>query len=342
MPTADRSARPGPATLAHLIWEVVLLVLAILATVLAVAQGHFFSTGGVWPQLAITGLLAAGLALSLRTGTPNLAVASVASLAQLVYVLLVNEDLPPVLAGVLAVLAAFGLGAVLAAITGLTGLPGWAVSLGGVAVANIVAFAQGGNIAALHAGFLKPPILDAFAALFVIGSVAGGALWLLPAIRALLSPGDDPPDRPAPLGRRLLRALVGLGGSSLLAGVAGVLLAGYTGAAGFTGDSTQLLAAFGAVLLGGVSLAGRGGGVAGTALGAYLLSVVAFAAAMHGGPFWLRTALPAMLALLLGLFAGWLLDRFDTRPVAPATPAAVPGPAGHLLQPHPPGAPPAR
>jgi ribose transport system permease protein len=318
----DRYPRPGRAALAHLIWEAVLLVLAVLATIVAVVQGHFFSASGMWPQFAVTGLLAAGLALSLRTGTPNLAVASVAALAQLVYVLLVNEDLPPVAAGALAVLAASALGAVLAAITGLTGLPAWAVSLAGIAIANVVGYARGGNITPLHAGFVKPAILDVFAVLFVLGSLAGGVLWLLPPVRALLGPGGDPPDRPVPPPRRLLRALVGLGGSSLLAGLAGVLLAGYTGASGFGGDTTQLLTALAAVLLGGMSLAGRGGGVAGTVLGAYLLSVVAFAAAVHGGPFWLRTALPATVALVLGLFASWVLDRVSVRIPAPPAPVA--------------------
>jgi hypothetical protein len=192
----------------------------------------------------------------------------------------------------------------LAAITGLTDLPAWAVSVGGIAIANVIAFARGGTVAALHSGFIRPAIVDVFAALFVAGSVAGGALWLLPAVRALLSPGVA-----APLGPRMLRALVGLGGSSLLAGIAGVLLGGYTGAAGFTADNPQLLVAFGAVLLGGMSLVGNGGGVAGTALGAYLLAVVAYAAAVHGGPYWLRTALPVAVAMLIGLFASALLDR---------------------------------
>jgi ribose/xylose/arabinose/galactoside ABC-type transport system permease subunit len=305
----DRPGRPGSALLAHVAWEAVLLVLAIAATGVAIAQGHFFAASGLWPQLAIDGLVAAGFALSLRTGTPNLAVAATASLAQLVYVLVANHNTPAVLAGVVAVLAAVGLGLALALVTGLTGLPAWAVSLAGIAVMQVVGFGQAGNIQALRNGLVKAPILDVFAVLFILGSVAGGALWTVPALRAALGPAGDPPGQQPPLARRLTRALAGFGGSSLLAGVSGVLLAGYVGAAGFTGDQTLLLLAVGAVLLGGVSLTGRGGGIAGTFLGVYILVVVEFIAAIHGGPLWLRRALPEMLAILLGLLAGGLLER---------------------------------
>ncbi|HKS98508.1 MAG TPA: hypothetical protein VJT31_03170 [Rugosimonospora sp.] len=290
----------------HLVWEAVLFVLAVVATAVAVAQGHFFAASGPWPQVALTGFVATGLALSLRTGTPNLAVSAMATLAQLVYVLVVNRNLPPAFAALLAVLAVVVLGLVLAVIVGLTGLPAWAVSLAGIAVGDTVAFARGANVEALHRGLLGPSILDIFAVLFIVGSVAGGVLWLAPGVRSRLSPGEA---RPAGLDRRLLRAVVGLGGSSLLAGTGGVLLAGYLGSSGFTSDFVALLSTVGAVLLGGASLAGRGGGIAGTALGVYLMSVVGFAAAGHGGPLWLRSLLPSLLAILLGLLAGWLIDR---------------------------------
>src|SRR5205823_4061412 len=140
--------RVAPARLA---WEAVLLVLALVATAFAAAQGHFFTADGLWPQLAVTALLASALALSLRAGTPNLAFVAVATLAQLLYVLLVDVEVPPVAAAAVAVLAVALLGALLALLTALTGLPAWAVSLAGVAIASLVGLA-GGNARSLHAG----------------------------------------------------------------------------------------------------------------------------------------------------------------------------------------------
>lgn len=311
-PAARRSAtRPRP----QLVREAVLLVLGVAVTATAVARGHFFAGGSVAPQVALDGFTAAGLALSLRTGTPNLAVASMASLAQLVFVLLSNQGIAAVAAAGVAVAVASGVGATLGGAVALTGLPAWAVSLCGIAVANVVAYAVGGNTDALGTGTFGTLTLTVAAVVFVAGSLAGGVLWRLPAVRARLSPGAVDTRTPLP------RALVGLGGSSALAAVSGVLLAGYTGAAGFTADPAALVTALGAVLLGGVGLNGRRGGVAGTALGVYLLAVISFAGATQGDPYWVRVALPAMFALLVGLFANRVAgSRHAASPVGPHGP----------------------
>ncbi len=283
----------------RLVWEAILLVLAVVVTAIAVAQGHFFAAGGMWPQFAADGLMAAGLALSLRTGTPNLAVAAIASLAQLVYVLLVDQRVPAAGAGAVALLAALALGSAMALVVRLAAVPAWAVSFAGIAIVEVVAYSQAATVPALPAGTPGPALFEVAAALFALGSVAGGLLWLRPAVRGAIGPTAPGP----------VRALVGLGGSSLLAGVAGLLLAGYTGMAGFVGDETVLLLVFGAVVLGGVSVRGQGGGIAGTVLGVYLLVAVEYAGAVHGGPLWLRRALPDTLAIVVGLLAGALLSR---------------------------------
>jgi ribose/xylose/arabinose/galactoside ABC-type transport system permease subunit len=301
------------SVLAHLVWEGVLLVAALVVTMLGVAEGHVFTGPGPWSQVAIVGMLAAGLALSLRTGTPNLAVASIASVSGLLYAVLITDGWPIAPAALLAVLAALGFGAVLAVLVGLTGAPAWAVSLGGVAVASTIGLANGLMPRYIPQGLITNGWLTGFAALFVVGSVAGGALWLVPGVRAgLRAPAVNGAPAPA-VGRRLLAALVGLGGSSLLAGLAGVLGTGRLTVAVFTGTDSSLLFALGAVLLGGVSLTGRGGGVAGTALGAYLLVIVRQVLLVDGDRSWAAMALPATVAVLLGLVVSRVLDLFGTR-----------------------------
>jgi ribose/xylose/arabinose/galactoside ABC-type transport system permease subunit len=325
------------SVLPHVVWEGVLLVFALVATALSVAQGHLFHGSGPWPQLAVYGTLAAGLALSLRTRTPNLAVASIASLSGVVYAVLLHADWPLGLAAAVAVLTALGFGLVLAVIVGLTGAPAWAVSLGGVALASTIGLANGVTLRPILDGAISPEWLTAFAALFVVGSLAGGALWLVPAVgsglRATAIEGEPAPG----IGRRLLAALVGLGGSSLLAGLAGVLEAGRLTSVVFTSSQGDLLFALGAVLLGGVSLTGRGGGIAGTVLAAYLLVTVQFLLIYDGDPGWAAKFLPLTVAILLGVLVSRLLDRFAARSGPPsATPAPtpyLPGGYPHLAYP---------
>jgi ribose/xylose/arabinose/galactoside ABC-type transport system permease subunit len=303
--------------LAHAAWEGVLLLFALVVTVLAVADGHLFQGSAVWSQLAALGILAAGLGLSLRTGTPNLAVASIASLAGVLYARLLADGVSSVPAMIVTVLAALVAGLVLALVTGLTGAPAWAVTLGGVALAGTVGIASGVTPKILPVGTLSTGMFTVFAAVFVIGSVGGGVLWLVPGIRGALGTTTED-GRPAGLGRRLVAALVGLGGSSLLAGLAGVLYAGWVGAAAFNSTQLQLLIALGAVLLGGVSLTGRGGGIAGTALAVYLLVVLNVLAVLKGVPVWAGVYLPATLAIFVGVLVSRLIDWIGTLGRQPA------------------------
>jgi ribose/xylose/arabinose/galactoside ABC-type transport system permease subunit len=307
--------------LAHLVWEGVLVLLALAVTVLGIA-GHVFIGQLMWPQLATVGVLAAGLALSLRTGTPNLAVASIAELASVLYVLSINRGSSAALAAVLAILGAFALGVVLALVTGLTGAPAWAVSLGGVAIASTIGLANAGppRIAPLGTE-LTVTWFAIVAVLFLVGSVAAGLLWLIPGLRNLRATADD--GSTVGVARRLVAALIGLGVSSLLAGVVGVLTVARFSLGAFTGNQLPLLIALGAVLLGGASLTGRGGGIAGTALSVYLVVTVTALAIVHSGRLWTVMALPATVAIIIGIPVSRLLDWIGARPAAAATPPAL-------------------
>ena len=100
---------------------------------------------------------------------------------------------------------------------------------------------------------------------FVLVSVTEGVLFLLPAVRRFLGAnrtGANPAQwRPA----RIVGAVIGLGGSSLLAGLVGIALVEVSRFASPAVDGSRLLLAVGTALLGGVGVYGCRGGALGTA-----------------------------------------------------------------------------
>ncbi|MDG6109704.1 hypothetical protein Daura_26075 [Dactylosporangium aurantiacum] len=322
-------AKPLRELAPHLVWEAVLLLAAAgVVAGLYNVNAAVFTRGQVWAGIAILGFAACGLALSLRTATPNLAIAPVAVLAGWVFVTRVNDGASVAVAFLLAVLAAAGVGLVLALIVGLTALPAWAVTLGGgFIVSAAVLDATGARIEPLTRAARTTTGFGVWAAVFAVVSIGGAVLFAVPAVRRLLTAnrpvagGDDPARwRPA----KLVGALVGVTGSAVLAGVSGVLSARLTGGAMFT-DSGQLPYALAAVLLGGVSVFGRRAGVFGVVLAVVVIDGVRRWQALEGvgaAPALLTTGILAVV----GLLVVWLLELVGRR-VAPLSAVAFPGAA---------------
>jgi ribose/xylose/arabinose/galactoside ABC-type transport system permease subunit len=329
----------------HLIWEAVLLVLVVVVTAITAARTPLFEGDAIWWSLAAMGLLASGLALSLRTGTPNLAVGSIAALSAGLYAVLVNEaDLAPVVAALLALVGVLLLGGLLGLVAGLVSVPAWAVSLGGLAVAQAVAFAViedptgvvlQDEIPGLHraAGWF---------AVFVVLSLGGAALFAVPAVRRFFGArAGTGPGRFS--GARLVGALVGFVGSSALAGMAGIALVTqlqFYSPASF--GLFLLLLPLAAVLIGGVSAFGGRGGIAGTVLGVALVVVlwrwIDIELALADVDRWLNQSvawLVAGLVILAGLGVSRLLEA-----LAPVPPPAPPVPTSPRPSPWAPPGPP--
>lgn len=309
-PAAPYAAAPRPrraaGLVAHLGWEVLLLLLAAVALISILVQAGGDALGpGLWTGMAATGLLAAGFALSLRTGTPNLAVGAQAALGGVVYAGLAQSDWPPVLAGTTAVLLMLVLGLLLGTLTGLTSAPAWAVSLGGLALAQSIAIGLADS-----RGVILPDGPDAavtgwlWLAVFVLGSLAGGALFLVPGVRRALGVGNTAPGfQPS----RLLGALTGFGGSGVLAALSGIVLVGRLGGAFPDGD--RLVIAVAAAVLGGVSVFTFRGGVAGTLFATVFLVLAEHALRLSDLPLWLAFSLVPALAILFGVLLGLALDK---------------------------------
>jgi len=308
-------APPAPRRSAGLIvqfgWEGLLLALLMgtAGLVLALTRAEF--NGFMIWQIASLGFLAAGFALSLRTGTPNLAVGAFAALAGWIYARLVTEDMVPAVAGLVAVSIVLGAGALLGALTGLLSAPGWAMGLVGLAAgqAAIVAFAGEQGFALTRGGLPETTAGVIWLVAFVVVSVTEGVLFLLPAVRRFLGAnrtGANPAEwRPA----RIVGAVIGLGGSSLLAGLSGIALVEVTRFSTPGLDSSRLLLAVGAALLGGVGVYGCRGGALGTAFATGIITLSTMALAVTNGPRWILLAL-AGAAILIGVAYSRVLEAY--------------------------------
>lgn len=293
--------------LARAIWEGVLLLLLLVVVVLALSNGLVFSHGGPWAEVALTGLLASALVLSLRTGTVNLAAPAIATLAGILYAVLLSNGWSLILAAAVTVLVMLLGGLVLGAVVGLSGAPAWALTLGAAAVVTAIAIANGSEVRIITNGRISTGWMTVIAVAFMVCSVAGGIVWLIPLVRNGLSAGPE-----QGTGQRLVAALVGIGGSTMIAALAGVVEAAWVTAADATSIYLNLYAALGAALLAGSSLIGRGGPIAGTVLAVLSLVILHRLLVIWEAPAWLASTLPAGLAILVGVLVGRLLDWVGT------------------------------
>jgi len=334
VPGMTAPVRPIKELLPHLVWEAVLLLAVAGITIgLLNTNSEVFSRGAPWASFAVLGFAATGLALSLRTATPNLAIGQIATLSAWIYV---NQS-----SVALAILAAAGVGLVLALLVGLTALPAWAVTLtAGFAVQAVLIADSDGRTAPLRleAGAGRPSF-GLWAVAFVVLSLLGAALFAIPRVRTLLSAARPAGGEAGAFGgAKLLGAAVGLLGSAVLAGAAGILQARYVQSAS-PADSGLLPYALAAVLLGGVSVFGRRAGLAGVVLGVAAVDFTRRWALLERAET--ATVLLIVAAYgLVGLLVGWLIELIGRRVSPLAGPApALGGPPGFPAAGLPAGAP---
>ena len=307
MPTASAPIRDRLAV--HLIWEGVLLVIAGVLVGVALASTPEAHLADIIRPVGYIGLIAAGLALSLRIGTPNLAVGSIATATGVLGAHLVATSGWSLWA---AMTAAVAIAAVAGLVTGLIvaglSVPAWAATL---AVAILVQAAalgiSGSEPVVLHVTGTYPYAL--WLAAFAVISVGGGALWLVPGVRATFSATRNAgePGRWAGL-QAGLGAVAGLTGSSLLAGLGGVALATYLQVGDpASGGINLTIIALAAVLVGGVSVFGRRAGLLGTVFGVVIVQTVLFVLNVHAvSPYWLDVPIGGLA--LFGLVVSRALE----------------------------------
>ena len=314
--TAVRPAVRRDRLWVHFGWEALLVLgVALSALLLGYLDGDPFtdesSLRNLALQVGILGLLASGLALSLRVAAPNLAVGSVATAAGVGLVWLLNDRNEDLTAAVgLVLLAAAGAGLVLAIVVVGLNVPAWAATLGAAAALDGAAFAvYDGRLVGLDSQAGQSVIDQGWLwfGVFAAISVVGGALWAIPAVRDRLSgtrSERDPAARPGAAAG--LGATLGLVGSCVLAAGSGILLTLTVRAPGTS--SFMLLAALGAALLGGVSVFGRRAGVFGTLLAVIVIVLLREALVVgQQGAVW-KLGLLAAAAILVGLAVTRVLE----------------------------------
>ena len=293
----------------HLIWEGVLALAAVALAVLVLSTGRAQLFGAVIGEAGPLGLVASGLALSLRTGTPNLAVAPIAAITSGVAAYLGGGyGWPPAVAITVALLLALVLGLILGVFVAAVSVPAWAASIVAAVICEALIFGLSWSVPRTwSADPALPPA--AWFVIFAVVSVGGGVLWLIPKVRDTLSLSrDGDPARWDGL-KAGLGALVGLTGASFLAGLGGIAQLMRLHVTVPSADWSTTGLALAAVLLGGVSLYGRRAGIAGTLLGVLIISMGRTLMTYHGIAAWLILLATGLLAAL-GLIVTRALESF--------------------------------
>jgi ribose/xylose/arabinose/galactoside ABC-type transport system permease subunit len=323
----------------HLIWEAFLGLVAIVLVVSLAATESGRAVTNVLQQAGGVGLVAAGLALSLRTGTPNLAVGALSGFTGGVAAHLATVNgWSTAVAMTAGVAAAALIGIVLGVLIAALSVPAWAATF---AAATIL---QAGLIGLNDLRATPVQITGEYATgtwfgLFLVVSIGGGGLWLVPGLRRRLSLVRRP-DEPGRWGGLWpgLGAVVGITGSSFLAGLAGVSELLRARIAEPTAGPFLTFIGLAAVLLGGVSVFGRRAGVTGTVSGVMVIVVAQHLLVVHNASIWV-TDLFIGLMILLGLGISRALESITNALNAPRrTPAPVPAAMPMPAPPPPPAA----
>jgi ribose transport system permease protein len=295
---------PEDRPVINLVWEGVLVIIAAGLVFAAVSSAHGAPVSAVFGPVGYLGLIAAGLALSLRTGTPNLAVGSIAIATGVFGAHLVTTDGWSLWGAMtLAVAVATAVGLVTGLVVAALSVPAWAATLG----VAFLAQAAAGGISGERLVVLRGHVSYSTAlwlTIFVVISAGGGVLWLnrrvrtsLSATRSIGEPGQWAGLTAGP------GAVVGLTGSSLLAGLGGVALVINQSVADPEINAVGLtVTALAAVLIGGVSVFGRRAGVAGTILGVVIVQSISFMLTAHAVSLgWYYVPFGGLIVLGLGV-----------------------------------------
>ncbi len=307
--------------LIHGLWEL-LLVLAIVGAGIALTDARAGALDGdslrdLLLMGTVAGLLAVASALALRAGVPNLAVGGAALVAS--YYAVDHASGAWVGAAGVAIGICAAIGLVQGAVVVVLHVPSWAVSLA-VALA-LAAWVASQPVVTGNLGY--DPLPDAYLWFSGVAAVSIGAslVGVVTGFRrgfGRFRPVADPARRRGRTAAMIAAAVTV--GSSVLAGLAGVLIAlvdtrldvGTGGADALQAAVLLTATGLGAALLGGTSAYGRRGGIFGTVLATVLL-VLTMQWVVETHPTW-PVAYVLGAAIGVGLAVTRLVEWFG-RPV---------------------------
>lgn len=294
-----------------------LLGLLLVFLFFASTDGAFLSQRNqvtIVVQTAITAIAALGMTFIIASGGIDLSVGSVIALAGTTVAVFLRDGHGALLATAMGLLAGTAVGLVNGLLVTRLSLAPFVVTLGTMGAARGVAKWIGGEMTIDPPAEAVRPLADLLVKEWTApGVLLTGALALLAAfllrrtvfgVHTLAVGSNEATARLCGVPVARTRVLVYcLGG--LLAGLAGALQMGRVG----VGDPTASLGAeldvIAAVVLGGASLSGGSGSIAGTLVGALLMSTLANGCNLRGWPPFVQEILTGLIIVL-----AVILDRF--------------------------------
>ncbi|WP_373229348.1 ABC transporter permease [Cohnella sp.] len=262
-----------------------LIIFVFLFIVMAIFAPHFLEVNNVLTvlkQLSFTAILAAGMTLVILTGGIDLSVGSILALSGVISVLILNQGMHPLIA----ILAGAGVGITAGFINGyLTAvpkLPSFIVTLGSMTyIRGLALVISGGYPLVVSDSTFKflgaGNILGIPTPIYIMTLVYVIIFFILKYTmfgRHVFAIGGN--EEAARLtGIKVERTLIKVYAiSGLLAGIAGVVLAGRLFSGQPTAGIEYELHAIAAVILGGTSFVGGFGRIQGTIIGVFIIAVL--------------------------------------------------------------------
>lgn len=264
-----------------------LSALIVIFIVLWITQGEFMSIGNVQNILqsnASLFLVSVGMTFVVIAGGFDLSIGSIMAVAEeLLYVFINDGHLNSLLAVILAVIACGAIGALLNGVAiGVLRLNFFVTTLGSmILLQGIVFVASGGNTNTINSLWLQSLGNNNVGDVPIVTLICAGLLVLAWCVlratafgRSIYSIGGNA-EAARMSGISVPRTVLAVYGiSGMCGGLAGVVDAGRLASATPTAGSTIALTSAAAVLLGGASLAGGVGKLAGTTVGVLVLALL--------------------------------------------------------------------
>jgi simple sugar transport system permease protein len=269
------------------------------------------------------GVTSIGVAFLMITGEFNLSVGSVYALVPMFVVLMVDAGMDMLLASVIMLSVAFGIGVLTGYITVRTGIPSFITSLGMMMfLRGILLAITGGFPVRLEGSHWLTDVLNGAVG---VEGLRTSAAWLLALTLIFLIILDYTPygnwtyavgASPATareLGVKVWRVkLVNFGISSLLAGLAGLMaLSRFKIVDPTLGQGLELEAITSAVL-GGCLLTGGYGSIFGTFLGALLVALTRVGLVLAGAPAYWYSAFIGVILIIATIINTYVVRKFVT------------------------------
>ncbi|WP_123043305.1 ABC transporter permease [Cohnella candidum] len=296
-----------------------LVILILLCAVMAVFAPHFTDISNVitvLKQISITAILAAGMTMVILTGGIDLSVGSTMALSGVLSVMMTNAGVNPVLAMLGGAAIGYAAGAVNGYFTAYPKLPSFIVTLGSMTYLRGLAYVISGGYPIVLSNstfkFVGSGYIAGIPAMIYIMAIVYIIMFFVLKYtmfgRHVYAIGGN--EEAARLtGIKVKRALLNVYSiSGLLAGIAGVVMAGRL----FSGQPMigvgAELDAIAAVVLGGTSFVGGFGKIQGTIIGVLIIGVLVNGLTLLNVDFYWQQVVKGFV-----IVAAVLLDRLRTK-----------------------------